>query len=108
MLACVALLWPSLVESQSAGFSPIQKLSARDAANGDHFGWSISVSGDRVIAGAERYGGHSGIAPGSAYVFERGSDGFWSETMKFLAEGGAVVRNTNTVGESVAWGALFR
>lgn len=27
--------------------------------------------------------------------------------MKFLAEGGAVVRNTNTVGESVAWGALL-
>ena len=45
------------------------KLIASDGAAGDHFGSSVSVSGDTAVVGAS-YDDYSGAYTGSAYVFD--------------------------------------
>jgi len=63
-----------------------QKLLASDGADGDHFGYSVSVSGDTVIVGA--YGNDdSGTNRGSAYIFVRNA-GSWTEQKKLLNSNG--------------------
>ncbi len=57
-----------------------QKLTASDAAAGDYFGWSVSLSGDTVLVGAPFEGKWSG----SAYVFTR-SGATWSQQAKLTA-----------------------
>ena len=84
--------------SSDGTWSEVSKLLADDGAAGDAFGRSVAVSGERIIVGAET-DGDNGAASGSAYVFERNSDGTWSQTAKLLAEDGAAV---DTFGQSVA------
>ncbi len=62
----------------------VKKLTASDAAAGDHFGYSVSISGDTAVVGA--YADDSGI--GSAYVFNRNADGDnqWGQVKKLIAE----------------------
>jgi cyclophilin family peptidyl-prolyl cis-trans isomerase len=63
------------------------KLTASDAAPGDKFGYSVSVTGDTVIVGA-RLDDDNGSGSGSAYVFSRkGLD--WSFGQKLTASDGA-------------------
>lgn len=50
--------------------SEIAKLTASDAAASDHFGFSVSVSGDTAVVGAQR-----DIPSGSAYIFVRDEGG---------------------------------
>ena len=64
------------------------KLTASDGAAEDTFGEKVSVSGNRIIVGGQ-LNDDSGVNSGAAYVFERNSDGTWSETTKLLAEDGA-------------------
>ncbi len=45
------------------------KLTAADAADGDNFGWSVAISGDRAIVGAYR-DSDQGVDTGSAYLFD--------------------------------------
>jgi hypothetical protein len=61
-----------------------EKLIGSDTADGDHFGWSVAVSGDTIVAGAH-FNHHSGYSDaGSAYVFVH--DGFrWSQAAKLTA-----------------------
>lgn len=60
-----------------------QKLMASDAAQGDRFGSSISLQGDRVVIGAPMDNGSAGNS-GSVYVF--GYDGSaWVEQHKLTA-----------------------
>jgi hypothetical protein len=47
-----------------------KKLLASDGAQGDQFGWSVSISGDYAIVGA-RGDDDRGNASGSAYLFQR-------------------------------------
>lgn len=62
------------------------KLLPADGAEFDQFGWSVSLSGDRVLVGARRSDGN-GPESGSAYVFD--FDGIaWSETAKLTASDG--------------------
>jgi hypothetical protein len=49
------------------------KLIASDAASGDLFGWSVSISGDRAIVGA-RFHSFAGRS-GAAYIFRRDTRG---------------------------------
>jgi uncharacterized protein (TIGR03437 family) len=56
------------------------KLTASDAATGDNFGFSLSVSGDTAIVGAYNKSG----AEGTAYVFVR-SNASWTQQAKLLA-----------------------
>jgi len=59
------------------------ELHASDGAGGDRFGWSVDVSGDRLIVGA-REDDDGGSNSGSAYVFH--FDGVaWSEEAKLTA-----------------------
>jgi len=46
----------------------LHKLNASDAAAGDQFGFSVSISGGRAIVGA-KFDNDAGIHSGSAYVF---------------------------------------
>ena len=69
-------------------WSQAAKLTASDGAAEDTFGEKVSVSGNRIIVGGQ-LNDDSGVNSGAAYVFERNSDGTWSETTKLLAEDGA-------------------
>ena len=54
----------------------VQKLTSGVAGGGDSFGESVSVSGTRAIVGADEDDASLGL-PGSAYVYEKDSDGKW-------------------------------
>ena len=60
------------------------KLEGEDGARNDFFGESVSISGNHAIFGAT-----GGSASGSAYVFERGADGTWTQKSKLTASDGA-------------------
>jgi hypothetical protein len=65
-----------------------QKLLASDGADGDLFGYSVSISGDTVIVGA--YGNDDdGTNRGSVYIFVRNA-GTWTEQQKLLNSNGQV------------------
>jgi len=60
------------------------QMAASDAAAGDWFGSSVSLSGDYAVIGSQKDGGK-----GSAYLFRRAADGTWTETQKFSAVDGS-------------------
>jgi hypothetical protein len=65
----------------------VVKLTASDAAAGDHFGESVSICGETAIVGAD--GDDSD--KGSAYIFERNQGGIdnWGQQAKLTASDGA-------------------
>jgi len=64
-----------------------QKLLPADVAADDHFGESVSVSGDSLVAGSPDDDTGFGINAGSAYVFVR-SGAVWAEESKLIAPSG--------------------
>jgi uncharacterized repeat protein (TIGR01451 family) len=68
-------------------WSQADKLTASDGAAGDWFGWSVSLSGDRALIGAN-LDDDSGTDSGSAYVFDFNGTS-WSETDKLMPPDGA-------------------
>jgi len=62
----------------------VKKITSSDGAGAGYFGYSVSISGDTVIVGAE--GGS-----GSAYIFSRDQGGAdnWGEVKKITASDGA-------------------
>jgi hypothetical protein len=84
------------------------QLNASDAASGDFFGWSVSISGDTVVVGALLDDNAGGGDAGSAYVFVR-SGTTWSEQQKLTA-GDAATRDefgfsVSVSGDTVVVGA---
>jgi uncharacterized repeat protein (TIGR01451 family) len=73
----------------------VAKLTASDTATYDYFGFSVAISGDTLVVGAE--GKASGT--GATYVFERDEGGAWSQVKKLTASDGAV---GDYFGDSVA------
>ncbi len=65
-----------------------QRLTASDAAAGDRFGESVSVSGDTAVIGARRDGCTVDPDCGSAYVF-RFDGASWVEEQKLVADDAA-------------------
>ncbi|NOT01757.1 MAG: hypothetical protein HOP29_14135 [Phycisphaerales bacterium] len=61
----------------------LPKLSASDANGDDHFGQTVSVSGNTAVIGAQG-NDDAGSGSGSAYVFVR-SGGSWTEQEKLTA-----------------------
>ena len=59
---------------------------ASDAAAGDQFGFSVSISGDTVLVGAW-FDGDAGSLSGSAYIYQ--NDGPWTEVAKATASDAA-------------------
>ena len=86
------------------------QLTASDAAVGDRFGRSVSISGETVVVGAD-YDDDNGSDSGSAYVFERDAKGAWPETAKLTASDGAEYDyfgvNVSISGETVVAGAYY-
>jgi hypothetical protein len=64
----------------------VRQLIANDAAAGDVFGDSLSLSGDTVVVGAW-FDDDAGSASGSAYVFQRNQGGTdnWGQVKKLTA-----------------------
>lgn len=74
------------------------KLTPSDGSAGDHFGQSVSLSGDRAIVGAY-YDDDNGSFSGSAYIFKRNDTGIWTREAKLLASDG---RSGDLFGYAVA------
>jgi hypothetical protein len=70
------------------------KLTASDAGEWDFFGWSVSINGDEVVAGAHD-DDDAGSESGSAYVF-RYEGGVWVEEAKLTA-------SDATAGDGFGW-----
>jgi ligand-binding sensor domain-containing protein len=70
-------------------WTEIQKLTASDRSRLDFFSNSMAVSGDNLIVGAyEADGIGTGTTKsnfGSAYIFQKQSDGTWKEVQKIVA-----------------------
>jgi uncharacterized repeat protein (TIGR01451 family) len=64
-----------------------QKLLASDAAGGDQFGFSVSVSGDTAVVGAAADDVLPLLDVGSAYVFVRSAN-LWTQSDKLVAPDG--------------------
>jgi hypothetical protein len=71
----------------------VKKLTASDAAAGDSFGSSVSVSGDTVVASAVADDTAAGADAGSAYVFARNQGGAdnWGQVKKLTASDAAAL-----------------
>jgi hypothetical protein len=88
------------------------KLTASDAVDGDHFGWSVAVDGDHVVVGAPAHL-MDGSGYGAAYAFDRPAAGWtdMTETAMYTASDGAQYDDYGTAvavsGERFAVGAPF-
>lgn len=79
-----------IFEKDSIGtWSQMQKIIASDADSMDYFGRSVSISGDLLVVGAYRE--DEGLADndsinnaGAAYLFQRESNGNWSQIQKLV------------------------
>lgn len=81
-------------------WSQLTRLVPSDGAAGDFFGFSVGMSGNRLLAGAGGDDIH-GFQSGSAYVYEFDT-GTWSEAAKLVPAEGAV---NDRFGYSVSvWG----
>ncbi len=84
--AGAAYIW----ERDASGiWSEVQKIVASDRFQEDFFGFSTSISGDRLVVGAvqesEDVNGQNSLPlAGSAYIFNRDDDGHWSESQKIV------------------------
>ncbi len=65
-----------------------QTLTATPFAEFDHFGDSVSISGDTVIGGALSFDANGNFNQGAAYVFTR-SGATWTQQAQLLANDGA-------------------
>ena len=65
----------------------VRKLTASDAGGADWFGFSVAVSGDRIVIGAHQDDNVGGTDAGAAYVFEldQGGPNAWGEVAKLTA-----------------------
>jgi hypothetical protein len=77
-----------------------KKLTASDAEDSDYFGFSVAVSGDAAVVGAQAEDGAT-IDRGAAYVYERdqGGAGNWGQVKKLTASDAA---SSDYFGSSVA------
>lgn len=61
------------------------ELMASDGESQDEFGTALAAEGDTLVAGAPRDHVNGLLDVGSAYVFERGPTGSWTEVQKLTA-----------------------
>lgn len=79
-------------------WSQIQKLSADDGADGDEFGFSVSISGNMLLVGAPYATIGANGLQGAAYVFDA-SGGSFAQVQKLSADDG---ESNNNFGWSVS------
>ena len=88
------------------GRSARDGLTAEDANQGDHFGESVSISGNTVAVGARAARNFAG----SAYVFLRNDDGTWSQQDKLANDAAAFDRFGSSISidrDTIVVGAGF-
>ncbi len=78
-----------IFEHDGSNWVQSAKLVASDRNGADRFGFSVDISGDKIIVGAPKEdedatGGNSLYAPGSAYIFEYNGTS-WTQTAKLVA-----------------------
>ena len=102
-----------IFELSGGVWSETAKLFASDGTTWDSFGFSVSIDGDKVVAGAHRQdrdasGGTALSDAGAAYIFEL-SGGVWTETAKLVASDRGVTDlfgvNVSISGDRVVVGA---
>ena len=96
-------------EDTGGSWQQVAKLISLDLEDDDRFGFSVAVSGDRVVVGAP--GEDSlGFGAGAAYVFEDQGAG-WVQTAKLTAGDGAASDQFGTAvdvdGDRIVVGAIF-
>ena len=74
----------------NGNWNEVKKIVASDTGATDHFGYSVSISGDRAIIGSpidaeDATGGNTLTSAGSAYTFKRDGNGNWNQTQKIVA-----------------------
>ena len=85
-----------IFERNGSGFwHQAQKIVASDRAQLDHFGKSVSISGNYAIIGAydedeNALGSNTLDQSGSAYIFKRNGTGAWTEVQKIVATNRAI------------------
>jgi len=73
-------------------WNPGTKLVASDPQDYDHFGWSVSISGDYAIVGA--YGEDTAASnAGAAYLYHRTGENTWDAGVKILASDAEIYDN---------------
>jgi hypothetical protein len=72
-----------IIKRDGTNWSEQAKLVASDGADEDHFGISVSISGDKTIVGASD-DNDNGMLIGSAYIFNRDGTS-WSQQQKLTA-----------------------
>jgi hypothetical protein len=76
----------------SAGSAPVwvqqAQVTASDGAQQDQLGYSVAISGDTAVVGANGADTAGGTNAGAAYVFTR-SGGVWTQQQKLTASDGA-------------------
>jgi hypothetical protein len=97
--------------SGADNWGQVKKLTASDAGDMDYFGWSVAISGDTVVVGADGEDG-AGSNRGAAYVFARNRGGAdnWGEVTKLTAsaENNACFGTSVAIsGDTVVVGAYF-
>lgn len=87
--ACIFILVLLLgyTSSQAQNFEQTLKALANDRADGDEFGFSVSISGDYAAVGAYREdedpaGANPFMNAGSVYIFKKGSGDIWAFQQK--------------------------
>ena len=65
-------------------WNEVQKIAASDRAQGEFFGWSISLDGNHLLVGSNQNNNFTG----AAYVFEKDGNDIWNEVQKLTASNG--------------------
>ncbi len=99
---------PQAVTPQPVPVDISNKLLAGDGANGDSFGFSVSVDGDTAVVGARLDDVGASTDQGSAYVYVR-SGGVWTQQQQLTASDGAALdyfgSSASVSGDTVVVGA---
>ena len=89
-------------------WNEIQKVVASDRAQGEWFGWSISLDGNHLLVGSNQ----NNNLTGAAYVFEKDGNDVWNEVQKLTASnavaGDRFGQDIDIDGNRIIIGAHFR
>lgn len=69
--------------TEDGSWSQVKKLVASDGAAGDHFGNSVSISGNYAVVGAHSDDNIKGVDAGAVYFFQR-SEGVWGDEQELF------------------------
>jgi hypothetical protein len=74
-------------ERAEGGWVQVQQLNAIDSPDGANFGFSIALDSDTAVIGADRttLTDDGQRHQGAAYIFQKGSDGSWTQMQKLTA-----------------------